>query len=219
MTAASTAVGRYCTGSVRKSRITTIAPAAKKPAIWVRAPIASFTAVRAPLAPTENPASSRRPHSPRPSRAAPAWRARSLCACLQTHARSRISSAKETRKSPSAAGAGGGRRQAAASAASGAAARPGPGRRPRHRGLRDRTPTRRRSPPRRRQRSGNERQEAAQPEQRGERRDAHRERDPTHLAELADHLPEPASGSLASMSSPSSLPSWAITSVTATPCR
>ena len=53
-TAPSTALGRYCTGSVRKSRTTTTVPAANSPAICVRAPIASFTAVRAPLAPTEN---------------------------------------------------------------------------------------------------------------------------------------------------------------------
>ena len=49
MTAPRTAWGRYCTGWVRKRRTTTIAPAENRPATWVRAPTASFTAVRAPL--------------------------------------------------------------------------------------------------------------------------------------------------------------------------
>ena len=40
---------------MRKSRTTTIVPAENRPEICVRAPIESFTAVRAPLAPTEKP--------------------------------------------------------------------------------------------------------------------------------------------------------------------
>ena len=40
-----------------------------------------------------------------------------------------------------------------------------------------------------------------------------------HVAELAHDIPEPSQRSGASTSSPSSLPSWAITSMTATPCK
>ena len=104
ITAPSTACGRYCTGAVRKRRITTIDPAAKRPAICVRAPIASFTAVRAPLAPTENACV-----KPAAAFAAPivrsSWDARTVSRRFPANARAvRISSANETRNSPTAAG-------------------------------------------------------------------------------------------------------------------
>ena len=103
-TAPSTALGRYCTGSVRKSRTTTTVLAANSPAICVRAPIASFTAVRAPLAPIENPCV-----KPAAAFAAPitnsSCEARTCSPRLPANARAvRISSANETRKTPSAAG-------------------------------------------------------------------------------------------------------------------
>ena len=55
MTAPSTAFGRSAIGPVRKSSTSTTLAAASSPAIWVRAPIASLTAVRDPLAPTGSP--------------------------------------------------------------------------------------------------------------------------------------------------------------------
>jgi hypothetical protein len=79
-------------------------PAATSAAIWVRAPMLSFTAVRAPLAPIENPCV-----SPAAVFAAPI--ASSSCdarTCwLRFPAKERavrISSANETRKMPAAAG-------------------------------------------------------------------------------------------------------------------
>ena len=79
-------------------------PAANSPAICVRAPIASFTAVRAPLAPIENACV-----KPAAAFAAPMTNsscdARTCSPRLPAKARAvRISSAKETRKTPSAAG-------------------------------------------------------------------------------------------------------------------
>src|SRR6478609_9696073 len=52
MTAPSTAEGRYSIGAVRKSRMTTIVPAAASPLTWLVAPMSSLTAVRDPLVPT-----------------------------------------------------------------------------------------------------------------------------------------------------------------------
>ena len=56
ITAPSTAFGRSAIGPVRNSRTSTTTPAASSPATWLRAPIASLTAVREPLAPTGSPA-------------------------------------------------------------------------------------------------------------------------------------------------------------------
>jgi hypothetical protein len=49
MTAPSTALGRSAIGAVKNSRTSRIAPAASRPAIWLRAPMLSLTAVREPL--------------------------------------------------------------------------------------------------------------------------------------------------------------------------
>jgi hypothetical protein len=45
ITAPSTAFGRYCTGSVRNSKMRSTVMAAMRPATWLRAPMPSFTAV------------------------------------------------------------------------------------------------------------------------------------------------------------------------------
>ena len=55
ITAPSTALGRSAIGPVRNRITSTIAPAAISPAIWLRAPMPSLTAVREPLAPTGIP--------------------------------------------------------------------------------------------------------------------------------------------------------------------
>ena len=221
MTAPRTACGRYCTGPVRKRRITTIAPAENRPAIWVRAPTASFTAVRAPLAPTENACV-----KPAAAFAAPIVRsscdARTCSPRLPANARAvRISSANETRKRPTAAG------TSSRTSSSGGVGNVGRGRPPAT-GPTIATPWRAKSNSQERaiaaddddQRSRHERQEAAKAEQRAERGDADCDGGAAHVAELARDLPEPvAAARVASTSSPSSLPSCAITSVTATPCR
>ena len=145
MTAPRTACGRYCTGSVRKSRITTTAPAANRPAIWVRAPIASFTAVRAPLAPTENALREAGRRVRCAHRQQLLRRAHVLAALAGEGARGqdlvREGDEEERRAPPAASSRTSCER--AASAASGGAGRPRPGRRSRCRGLRSRTPTRR----------------------------------------------------------------------------
>ena len=105
ITAPSTALGRYCTGSVRneQERPRPRRPRAS-PAIWLRAPIASFTAVRDPLAPIEKPCVTRPRRWRRPWPAAPAT-ARTFWSCLPANERAvRIPSAKQTRKMPTAAG-------------------------------------------------------------------------------------------------------------------
>ena len=56
ITAPSTAEGRYDIGVVRNRSTKAMVPAATSPAICVRAPIWSFTAVRDPLAPSGSPA-------------------------------------------------------------------------------------------------------------------------------------------------------------------
>jgi hypothetical protein len=55
ITAPSTALGRWAIGPVRSSSTITMATAASSPATWLRAPIASLTAVREPLPPTGIP--------------------------------------------------------------------------------------------------------------------------------------------------------------------
>ena len=74
------------------------------PAIWLRAPMLSLTAVREPLAPIENPCV-----NPAAAFAAPiassSCDARTFWLCFPANDRAvRISSANETRKMPSAAG-------------------------------------------------------------------------------------------------------------------
>ena len=184
-------------------------PAANSPAICVRAPIASLTAVRAPLAPIENACV-----KPAAAFAAPitssSCEARTCSPRRPAKARAvRISSAKETRKTPSAAGASSGDvGEPAASGASDVAGRSGSGRPSRSRAQRSRMPTRRRSRRRRRAARRGARNEAAQEEQGGERDGAHRDRRSAHVAQLSRHLASRCSGSVASTGTPSSLPSW-----------
>ena len=88
---------------MKKSRMTRIAPAATRPPSCVRTPIESFTAVREPLAPIGKPWV-----SPAATLAAPiantSCSARTCCPCLPANDRAvRISSAKLTRKIPTAA--------------------------------------------------------------------------------------------------------------------
>ena len=105
MTAPSTAFGRSAIGPVRKSSTSTIAAAASRPAIWLRAPIASLTAVREPLAPTGRPCVTPGGRvARRPSRAAPGRRGRAGRGGPRTSARSGPRRRSETRNMPTAAG-------------------------------------------------------------------------------------------------------------------
>ena len=74
MTAPSTALGRYCIGSVKKSRTSAIVAVAVKPAIWVRAPVWALTEARDPLAPSGTRAS-RRPRGLQVAHRHAYWRA------------------------------------------------------------------------------------------------------------------------------------------------
>ena len=104
MIAPSAAFGRSAIGPVRNSSTSTTAAAASRPAIWLRAPIASLTAVREPLAPSGRPWV-----TPAAACAAPmassSWSTRMCWSCLPANERAvRTASAKQTRKMPIAAG-------------------------------------------------------------------------------------------------------------------
>ena len=104
MTAPSTADGKYDIGVVRNRSTRAIAPAATSPAICVRAPIWSFTAVREPLAPSGKPCVI--PAAAlNPEKASSSWFARMCWLRFPANVLAvRMPSAKLTRKMPRAAG-------------------------------------------------------------------------------------------------------------------